>query len=443
MPNTKAVILAAGLGTRLRPLTDRIAKCLVPIADRALLDYWLIELVRAGVRDVLINTHAHREAVVRHLEAVNQRGGQRITETYEPELRGSAGTIAANAGFADTPDAADAVIIIYADNFSAVDLGDMLAYHESHDDPMTMLLFHSPTPHTCGIAELDADHRIVSFVEKPAQPVSDLANAGVYVLDAAAYREVAAMGAFDFGFDVLPKFVGRMRGWTLGGYHRDIGSPEAYEAVQADAPAVLAERGYVAGGRRPAVFFDRDGTLIEPVPYLSNPDHVELSPGAAASIRRLHEAGFAAVVVTNQSAIGRGMFDEARLREIHERMSDLFAAEGSVLDAIHHCPRAPVRDDRTVIEHEDRKPGPGMLKQAARELGLDLQSSWMVGDMISDILAGENAGCRGNILLEGVSEVTQTERRAAGEFESATDLKTAAGMILEAHHAVAGARGSS
>jgi mannose-1-phosphate guanylyltransferase len=104
---------------------------------------------------------------------------------------------------------------------------------------MSMALFHAANPRACGIATLDAEARITDFMEKPEHPASDLANAGLYVLDAAAWREVADMGAFDFGFDVLPRFVGRMRGYAHDGYHRDIGTPEALAQAEADAPALF------------------------------------------------------------------------------------------------------------------------------------------------------------------------------------------------------------
>ena len=115
----KAIMLAGGLGTRLRPLTDTIPKCLVPIAGRPLLDYWVDRLVDAGVREARVNTHAHAEQVRDYCRSRPASGRLRLVESYEPELLGSAGTIAANAELAD---GADEVIIIYADNFSDVDL---------------------------------------------------------------------------------------------------------------------------------------------------------------------------------------------------------------------------------------------------------------------------------------------------------------------------------
>jgi histidinol-phosphate phosphatase family protein len=424
----KAILLAAGLGTRLHPLTNTIPKCLVPIGGRPLLDYWIDRLVEAGVREARLNTHALAEQVRDYIAGVNRAGRLRLAESYEPELLGSAGTIAANASLAE---GADEIIIIYADNFSNVDLRQMLAFHRDHDDPFTMLLFHAPDPRACGIAELDGRGRIVSFVEKPREPRGDLANAGVYVVDADAYREIAGMGAFDLGFEVLPRFVGRMRGWAWGGYHLDIGTFAALERARRDAPMLLAGRRTDWSEPRRAVFFDRDGTLIEHVHYLSDPRDVRLLPGAAEALQRFRGAGFACVVVTNQSAIGRGMLTEARLHEIHDEMSRQLAAEGVAVDAIYFCPEAPAGGDRTAVEHGDRKPGPGMLIRAAGEMGLDLASSWMVGDMISDVLAGINAGCQGSILVRTGQGLTDAEARIEANYRTADGLLDAADLILQ------------
>jgi mannose-1-phosphate guanylyltransferase len=116
---------------------------------------------------------------------------------------------------------------------------------------MTMLLFRAPNPKACGIAELDSDGRVIAFEEKPAEPKSNLANAGVYAVTAAAWREIADMKAFDIGFHVLPKFVGRMRGHVHAGYHRDIGDTAALDAARAQAPTVFHQnRNQTVGTQR-------------------------------------------------------------------------------------------------------------------------------------------------------------------------------------------------
>ena len=234
----KALLLAGGLGTRLRPLTDKLPKCLVEIAGRPLLDYWLDALAETGIRDVLINTH-HLPGPVREFIANKNQQGFHVMETFEPVLLGSAGTIAAHRGWADN---ASDVLIIYADNLSDVDLNQLLDAHRTGGEPLTMLLFRAPDPRACGIAELDNTGRIIGFEEKPAAPKSDMANAGVYAVTAAAWREIADMNAFDLGFDVLPRFTGRMHGHLHTGYHRDIGNLEALAAAQDAAVSLFGKR---------------------------------------------------------------------------------------------------------------------------------------------------------------------------------------------------------
>jgi mannose-1-phosphate guanylyltransferase len=233
----KAILLAGGLGTRLRPLTNSVPKCLVPVAGRPLLEYWFLALNRAGIRDVLINTHHLRSQVSDFIEHKNKQGWS-VTEFWEPELLGSAGTINACRDWCQD---ADHCLIIYADNLSTVDLSEFMAFHQSYSDPFTMLLFHTPNPTACGIATVDDQQRIVQFTEKPVQPTGNLANGGVYAWTVDAYREIAGYEAFDLGFDVLPRFVGRMRGWPFSGYHLDIGTPENLAKADADAMELFAE----------------------------------------------------------------------------------------------------------------------------------------------------------------------------------------------------------
>ena len=427
----KALFLAAGLGTRLRPLTDSIPKCLIPIAGQPLLDIWVERLIECGIREARINTHALVESVRAHLVQVNAASGLRLVEAYEPKLLGSAGTFTANADLADN---VDEIVVIYADNFSDIDLRPLIAFHRDHCDPLTMVLFRALNPSACGIAELDKEGRILSFVEKPNAPASNLANAGIYVIDACAYREIAEMNSFDLGYEVLPRFVGRMRGWIWGGYYLDVGTRESLELAERDARD-LVPRGFLTKSsivQKPAVFLDRDGTVIEHVAYLSDPAMVRLLPGAAEAIKKLRRAGFAAVLVTNQSAIGRRMLTENRLEQIHTEMRRQLAACGATIDGIYYCPVAPECNDRSVIEHPDRKPGPGMLLRAAVDLKLDLARSWMVGDLVSDVFAGLNAGCR-SILLESGQTAPEEVKTIEGRALIVRDLEAATSAILTEH----------
>lgn len=184
---------------------------------------------------------------------------------------------------------------------------------------------------------------------------------------------------------------------------------------------------------KPAVFLDRDGTIIREVEYLTDPRRLELLPGAAKAIRRLREAGFACVIVTNQSAVGRGMITEAELDVIHDELKrQLAVAAGAEIDAIESCPDVPIDGDRGLGPLDRRKPGAGMLRSAAEALGLALDASWMVGDTRRDLRASHNAGCRGAILVRtgyGAREAPLATDDGL-EFTVVDDLAAAADYIL-------------
>lgn len=145
-----------------------------------------------------------------------------------------------------------------------------------------------------------------------------------------------------------------------------------------------------------AVFLDRDGTIIEDIGYIGDPDAVRLIPDAAEAIRRISQAGYLVVIVSNQSGVARGLFDEAALSGVHARVEALLRAEGAGLDGAYYCPYLDSRETKVEAYRRDselRKPNPGMLRQAARDLNIDLSRSWMIGDSPSDVEAGRRAGC--------------------------------------------------
>lgn len=186
-----------------------------------------------------------------------------------------------------------------------------------------------------------------------------------------------------------------------------------------------------SGVERPAIFFDRDGTLIEPIPYLQNPSAIQLVEGATKALAVARGASYTCVLVTNQSAVGRGLISEARLEEIHCELQRQLKRAEVELDAIYYSTIVPRTGDRTIVEHPDRKPGPGLLLRAASELGLSLARSWMVGDMISDVLAGVYAGCQGCVWI-GAPE----EERVSVARDAQGTVILGATSLLEAVEAI-------
>jgi D-glycero-D-manno-heptose 1,7-bisphosphate phosphatase len=151
---------------------------------------------------------------------------------------------------------------------------------------------------------------------------------------------------------------------------------------------------------RPAVFLDRDGTIVEDVDYLTQPSQLRLIPGAATAIGRLNARARPVIVVTNQSAVARGLLTESGLDAVHASLRELLAAQGAHVDAIYYCPHHPEAADAAYRRDCDcRKPAAGMLLQAARDHGLDLAASVMIGDSLRDLKAGAAAGCKSLILV--------------------------------------------
>jgi mannose-1-phosphate guanylyltransferase len=234
-PVTKAYLLAAGLGKRLRPITDTIPKCLVPIKGVCLCDYWFESFQRHGITHALMNTHYLAEQVREHVSQL--RTDLDIQLFHEPELLGSAGTVRASAAFVEGE---DDFFVVYGDNLSAIDLRAMAEFHQAHGGALTMALFHAANPTQCGIATMDCTGRIVAFEEKPKTPKGDWANAGVYVCSKEIVPAIPAKPVADFGYDVLPQFVDSMYGFPLECFHLDIGSPESYREAQEQAPDLMA-----------------------------------------------------------------------------------------------------------------------------------------------------------------------------------------------------------
>jgi mannose-1-phosphate guanylyltransferase len=226
----KAFLLAAGLGTRLRPLTESVPKCLLPINGKPLLSIWLEICNNLGLREVLINVHhfaGHVEAW-----AHEQKTRVQILLSHEPQLLGSAGTVAANRAFVGDED----FFVFYADNLVGADLKALKLFHRTHSGVVTLGLFRTSQPESCGIVTLDPTGRITSFEEKPTRPKSGIANAGVYIARREIFDWIPALPVCDFGKDVFPHLVDRMWGMLLDGYLLDIGTPENYQKALREWP---------------------------------------------------------------------------------------------------------------------------------------------------------------------------------------------------------------
>jgi len=227
----KAFLLAAGHGTRLRPLTDTIPKCLVPIRGEPLLKIWLDLCFASGIHDVLINVHAQREAIFEFLKTY--RSPIRVTVSEERVLLGSAGTIHAHREWVKS----EALFwIFYADVLTTVDLTRMLKYHQSHSLAATIGVYRVPDPSRCGVVEVDDSGVVRSFVEKPQHPLGDLVFSGIMIATSEFLAQIPDSTPVDIGSHVLPRLVNRLAGYEIHEYLLDIGTMANYRAAQANWP---------------------------------------------------------------------------------------------------------------------------------------------------------------------------------------------------------------
>ena len=229
-----AILLSAGLGTRLAPLTNVLPKCLMPIHGRPLLEHWLRRLDAAGVTDILVNTH-HLPHLVEGWLASSPWAG-RVRVVREGRLLGTGGTLAANRDFAG----GGPLLLAHADNLCCADFEVFFAAHarRAQGAAMTMMSFTTDCPCSCGILELDENGVVRAFHEKVADPPGNLANAAVYVVEPEVADFAAGLGreVVDLSTEVIPHFLGRIQSWRNDACLRDIGSVASLLAAQAEFP---------------------------------------------------------------------------------------------------------------------------------------------------------------------------------------------------------------
>ena len=222
----RALLLAAGLGTRLRPLTDTTPKCLVPIKGKPLLDIWCEALLASGVTKLLINLHYKSEQVQQHLDS--SKFSEFVETIYEPSLLGTGGTLLANRKFFENQDG----ILLHADNYCEANISELMSAHESRPSncDLTMLAFRTRTPETCGILEVTENKILQKMYEKSLDDHGNLANAAFYILSKKLISELK--NETDFSNEVIPKYFGKTLVVETLETFIDIGTPESYAHAQ-------------------------------------------------------------------------------------------------------------------------------------------------------------------------------------------------------------------
>ena len=222
----RTILLAAGLGTRLRPLTDTTPKCLVPIKHKPLLDIWCESLLSAGVTRLLINLHYKSELVQQHIS--NSKFAKNVETVFEPQLLGTAGTLNANKKFFENQEG----ILLHADNYCEADIRQLISAHTNRPSicDLTMLAFRTSTPQTCGILEVADQNILQQMYEKSHDDHGNLANAAFYIL---SKKLIAGLrDETDFRNEVISKYFGKALVVETRETFIDFGTPETYALAQ-------------------------------------------------------------------------------------------------------------------------------------------------------------------------------------------------------------------
>ena len=228
----KAFLLAAGHGTRLRPITDHVPKCLVPIQGTPMLAIWLMLCKKLGIKEVLINLHAHADVVRTFLSELADRDVC-VKVAEETQLLGSAGTLRANRSWVEGE---ELFWVFYADVLHCADLATMLHLHRRRKLAATLGVYEVPDPSRCGIITANSQDVIENFVEKPRLPTSNLAFSGLMIATPTLLNVIPESVPSDIGFDVLPKLKNQMLAFRITDYLIDVGTMENYQKAQTTWP---------------------------------------------------------------------------------------------------------------------------------------------------------------------------------------------------------------
>jgi histidinol-phosphate phosphatase family protein len=403
----KAVILAGGKGSRLATRSNGLPKPLVPVNGKPMLEHQLELMARHGVEQVTVLC-GYGAALIHEFCGDGSRWGLQLQCLDETLPLGTAGAV-----IAALDQLPDEFLVTYGDTVLNVDLPRFHAAHVASGAACTLFLHPNDHPHDSDLVESDENGRVLAIHGCPhpeGVALPNQVNAALYVLKASALRGFAIPEKpLDFAKHVFPQLLQQnvhLHGYRSPEYIKDAGTPERLERVENDLRTGVVERSSLAV-TRPAVFLDRDGTIIEEVAFLNRPEQVKLLPGVAEAIKMLKAAGYRVAVVTNQPVIARGDCTPLQLLQIHDHLELALSEEGAFLDGIYYCPHHPDKGfegerPELKIHCECRKPGIGMVRQAVDELNLDLSASWLIGDRTGDVQTGHNCGVRSVLLRTGV-----------------------------------------
>ena len=408
--NVCSLILAGGFGTRLSTLGYDVPKTLIPCGEKSCLENTINHCLDHSIKNIRILAGYQGSKIRDYCQGFNECN---IVVDIEEEPQGTANAVINGMHKVLQESSCDLVMLIYGDVYFDLDLSYYLEEHVKSGASISVLTRASDHMSDSDLVEVNNQMRIVNLSPYPHDDLKNLGNnacCGLYILDKILFKDINSSRFIgkDFAQDLLSELIKEghlIKSIKTFEYIKDMGTPSRLDNVKTDIlnlkPTKMSAR-----SKRKVVFWDRDGTLIDFVPYLNLPSQVAIKNGIPAVLRELRKNDYLSICITNQPVIARGELSYEELNRIHATLEISLAEYDAMLDAILYCPHHPDSGfegevSELKVHCNCRKPNTGLFEFASRGLNLDYENSWMVGDSITDVTAGYNFGIKSILLSDG------------------------------------------
>ncbi len=418
----KTVIMAGGKGTRIASVASDVPKPMIKICGKPILEYQIENLKTCGLTDIII-VIGYLGNVIKDYFQDGKKWGVSIEYFVEDHPLGTAGALF------KMPQLAEDFLLLCGDVIIDIDFNRFIAFHKEkkawaslmahpngHPYDSSLLVTETVPPQEKGGMPINT-HKVIRWMNKEEERLyyKNRVNAGIEIISPLLLKETKnnfiprhpeTPDKIDLDRDVLKPNIasGRIFAYDTPEYIKDMGTPDRFYETEKDI-----ERGLVHArnlkNKQKAIFLDRDGTINKTSGFINDAKQFELLSGAAEAIKLINKAGYLAIVVTNQPVIARGECSFEELQTIHDKMETELGKKGAFVDAVYVCPHHTDKGfegerPEYKCDCSCRKPKPGLMLQAANDFNIDLSRSYMIGDSVRDVEAGENAGIKKSILIE-------------------------------------------